>query len=110
MVTATGTGTLLQFGFRDDPTELGIENISVMAAQPGIAGISLSGTNLVVNGISGLSGRSYSVLMSTNLTLPSGQWTPVATNMLNADGDFTITATNAVPPNAPQGFYILKLQ
>jgi hypothetical protein len=48
--------------------------------------------------------------MSPNLALPLSQWTPVATNTLNAEGNFTITATNAVNPNAPQRFYILKVQ
>ena len=110
LVKATGTGMLLQFGFRDDPTALALENVSVMAAQPGITGLSLSGTNLVVNGINGLAGLTYGVLMSTNLAQPLSQWTPVATNTLNADGNFTITATNAVTPNAAQRFYILNLQ
>jgi hypothetical protein len=63
----------------------------------------------VVNGENGLSGLSYVVLMSTNLTLPASQWTPVATNVLNTSGNFTITATNAVDPNAPQRFYRLEL-
>jgi hypothetical protein len=80
-----------------------------VAAQPSIAGISLSGTNLVVNGTNGLSGLTYSVLMSTNLTLPWSQWIPVATNVLNVDGNFTITATNAIDPNAPQRYYRLEL-
>jgi len=58
---------------------------------PGIAGISLSGTNLVLNGTAGLSGRTYFVLMGTNLTEPFNQWTPVATNVPGADGNFSIT-------------------
>jgi hypothetical protein len=38
------------------------------------------------------------------------QWTPVATNVLNAYGNFTLIATNAVVPKAAQCFYILRLQ
>ena len=109
MVTATGTSTVLQFGFRDDPTSLGLDDISVVPAQPSIAAISLSGTNLVINANNGLSGLTYLVLMSTNLTLPPSQWMPVATNVLNTSGNFTLTATNAVDPNAPQRFYRLEL-
>jgi hypothetical protein len=71
--------------------------------------LSLSGTNLVINGNNGQSGQSYYVLMSTNPTSPPGQWLPVATNMLNASGNFTITATNAVDANAPQRFYRLEV-
>ena len=109
VVTATGTNTVLQFGFRDDPSYLGLDDISVVPAQSGIAGFSLSGTNLVVNGSNGLSGQTYYVLMSTNVALPFSQWTPVATNVLNASGNFTITATNAVNRNIPKRFYILKM-
>ena len=36
------------------------------------------------------------MLMSTNLTLPKTQWTPVATNTWSADGNFSLTVTNAV--------------
>jgi hypothetical protein len=41
---------------------------------------------------------------------PFSQWTPVATNVLEANGNFTIIATNAVIPNASQQFYLLQLQ
>jgi len=78
--------------------------------QPAITGISLSGTNLVMNGTNGLATGTYYVLASTNLSLPLNQWTPVATNMLSASGNFTITATNAVNRNVAKQFYILQLQ
>ena len=45
-----------------------------------------------------------------DLSLPKSQWTPVATNVPNASGNFTITATNAVNLNVPQCFYILQIQ
>jgi len=41
--------------------------------------------------------------------LPPSQWMPVATNVLNMNGNFTLTATNAVEPNALQRFYRLEL-
>jgi hypothetical protein len=47
--------------------------------------------------------------MSTNVALPFSQWTPVATNVLNASGNFTTTATNAVNLHVPQCFYILQM-
>ena len=78
--------------------------------RPGIVGISLSCTNLVVNGDNGLSGMTYCVLMSTNAVLPLSQWVPIATNLLSGSGSFTLTATNAVSPDAPQCFYILQVQ
>jgi hypothetical protein len=109
VVTATGTSTVLQFGFRDDAGELALDDVSVLAAQPSLLSLNFSGTNLVVNGNNGLSGRTYMVLTSTNLTLPLSQWTPVATNVLNAYGNFALTATNAVDPNTLQRFYQVVL-
>jgi hypothetical protein len=110
-VTATTGTAVLQFGYRNDTAYFGLDDVSVSSTQPlGIAGIGLSGTNLVLNGTGGQSGRTYLVLMGTNLTEPLNQWTPVATNVPGADANFSITATNAVNPNAPQRFYILELQ
>lgn len=111
-VSATGTSTVLKFGFRDDNSYLALDNVSVLPAQtaPGFASLSLSGANLVLNGTNGQSGGTYHVLMSTNLSLPLMQWTPVATNILNASGNFTITATNTVSHSIPQRFYILEMQ
>jgi hypothetical protein len=105
VVTATGTNTVLQFGFRDDSTWLGLDDIRVVPAQPAIPGMSLSGTNLTLNGANGLSGRAYQMEMTTDLN----QWAPVATNILSASGNFTITATNAVNPATSRRFYRMML-
>jgi uncharacterized repeat protein (TIGR03803 family) len=110
LVTATADTAVLQFGYRNDSSYFGLDDISVVRAQPDIASISLSGTNLVVDAIGGLSGRTYYLLMGTNITQPLSQWAPVATNVPGLDGNFRITATNAVSPNARQRFYILRKQ
>ena len=47
---------------------------------------------------------------STNASLPLNQWMPIATNTLNANGNFSIIATNAVLENFPQQFFILQTQ
>jgi hypothetical protein len=78
--------------------------------QPAITGISLSGTNLVLNGTNGLASGTYYLLTSTNLTGSFNQWTPVATNFLSASGNFTITATNVVNHNDARRFFALQLQ
>jgi uncharacterized repeat protein (TIGR03803 family) len=75
-----------------------------------ILGVTLSGTNLVINGANGQSGETNVTLMTSDLLQPLSQWKPVATNILNVTGDFTFTATNAVDPKAPRRFYILQLQ
>jgi hypothetical protein len=109
-VTATGPSTVLLIGGRDDNSYLGLDDISVVPATLAITGITLSGTNLVLNGANGLSGATYNILTSTNLALPLNQWTPISTNVLNGGGNFTIIATNAVNRNLRQSFYILQQQ
>ncbi len=77
---------------------------------PLITGISLSGANLILTGANGVSGEILYTLTSTNVSQPLSQWRSVATNVLSADGNFTITAANAVTPGAPQRFYTLQAQ
>jgi hypothetical protein len=105
---ATGTATVIG----PSGINFGVDGGLAFAPgpEPAIASVSLSGTNLVINGSNGLSNRTYQVLASTNMVIQVSQWLPVATNVLNANGNFTITATNVVNPNFPQRFYILRLQ
>jgi uncharacterized repeat protein (TIGR03803 family) len=110
-VTATAGVSVLQFGYRNDTAYFGLDDVSLSSVLPlGIASLSLSSTNLVLNGTGGLNGRTYFVLMGTNLAEPFNQWTPVATNVLGADGNFSITVTNTVNPIAGQRFYLLQMQ
>ena len=80
------------------------------APRPGITGISLSGTNILFTATNGAAGGIYYLLGSTNLSSPLNQWTPIATNVLSANGNFSIIATNAVLENLPQQFFILQTQ
>jgi len=82
--------------------------IQSMPPQPGISGFSVSGTNLVLDATNGVSGLTYYVLTSTNVSQPLNEWQPVTTNILSTSGDFTITITNTFTPAIPQQFYILK--
>ena len=87
-----------------------MDDIAVFPLQPSIAGIRISGRDLVLNGLNGIEGRSYSVLRSASATLPFNQWTSIGTYTLTSSGNFTFTVPNAVDPAAPQRYYILKLQ
>ena len=110
-VPATTNVSVLQFGYRNDTAYFGLDDVTVSPVQSlGIAGISLSGTNLVLNGSGGLSNRTYYVLMGTNLMEPLNQWIPVGTNVPGADGNFSITVTNTVNPGVARRFYLLQLQ
>jgi formylglycine-generating enzyme len=73
------------------------------------SGVSISATSLVLSATNGQPGGTYNLLTTTNLALPQSHWTPVATNVLSAGGNFTITVTNAVTTGNPQHFYILQL-
>ena len=110
-VSASGTNTVLQFGFRDDPGFLGLDDVSVEPA-PGlnVSIVALSNSDLVLTGTAGVSGQTYYVLMSTNLAAPRSAWVPVATNVLSASGNFIITVTNTVSHTIPERFYMLETQ
>ena len=109
-VTATATTSTLQFGFLTATYNFGLDDVIVMPMpQADLVNISLSGTNLVLDGINGVSGSTNYLLMSTNLTQPFSQWTRVATNVLGTNGNFSLMAPNGVSPNTPQRFYILWL-
>lgn len=73
-----------------------------------IAGISLSGTNLVVHGTNELTSGSIWVLASTNIALPVNQWTSIWTNPMPS-GAFNLTVSNAVNAANPRRFFRLRL-
>lgn len=77
---------------------------------PGLTGINLSGTNVVLSATNGFVGGTYYVLTSTNLTTPLNQWIPVLTNLLGASGSFTLTTTNTASLGIRQQFYILAVR
>jgi alpha-tubulin suppressor-like RCC1 family protein len=89
-------------------TNLPEQIVAGVIAPPNIVSISLAGTNLILNGINGVSGTTNYVLMTTDVTLPRSQWTPLATDILSANGNFTLTLTNAVDPTARRRFYTLR--
>ena len=77
---------------------------------PQIAGISPSGANtLVLQGTGGPTngGYSYWLRSSTNMTLPLTNWSIVATNAFDAQGNFS----NPIPltPGTPQQFYRVQM-
>ena len=106
----SGSGWQLEEAAQGNPAlQFGAVLIARTTPQPGISGLSVAGTNLVLNATNGFAGTYY-VLMSANPALPLSQWTPVATNALSANGDFTITVTNTVSGNVLQRYYILQTQ
>jgi alpha-tubulin suppressor-like RCC1 family protein len=73
-----------------------------------ITQISLSGTNLVLQGTNDFNIGQIFVLASTNVALPFSQWTGIWTNPITT-GPFSFTVTNAVRADMPQRFFDLEL-
>jgi hypothetical protein len=109
VAVASGTSSTLRLGFRDDPSYLGMDDIGVFPLQPVITGIHVSGHDLLLNAQNGLEGHTYSVLRSSNPSLPLNQWTSIATSLLGTSGDFNFTLSNEVDSTSRR-FYILKMQ
>ena len=78
--------------------------VFAMTVVPSVTGMSLTGTNLIINGINSVAGETYVLLTGADMTLQVSQWTPVATNMFSGS---TFTISNGVAPNASQQFYML---
>jgi uncharacterized repeat protein (TIGR03803 family) len=96
VVTASGTSTVLQFGFRDDPSYLGLDDISVMpystTRPPAILSapqIAAGKTNFTFL-LSGPCGSNYVLEVSTNLL----NWDSYSTSTIPVSG--SITVTNAI--------------
>lgn len=76
---------------------------------PSISYLNVSKTNLVITGTNGCAGLTYYILATTNLTEPTIQWTPIATNTWSANGGFNVTVTNAVKRSTPVQFYRIQV-
>jgi alpha-tubulin suppressor-like RCC1 family protein len=75
--------------------------------QPIIGAVSLAGNYLVLNGNGGQPYRPFYTLTSSNAGLSFSQWTAVATNTCDANGNFSVT--NPINPGVPRQFYIIQM-
>ena len=70
-----------------------------------ISSISVSGGNLIFQGTNGAASGTYSILTSTNISLPLANWTTNSTGTFTAGGAFS----NAVPISTQgQSYYLIK--
>jgi len=79
----------------------------VALPKPFITQFVVSGGQVVLTGTNGEPGASYRVLTATNVSLPVGLWTPLATNTFQTDGTFGFT--NAVSPGVAKEFFLLSV-
>ena len=107
-VTATTAGSMLKFGFRNDPYYLGLDDVSVKPAATVVAPHFLAVVpspaafhfNFAVT-----PGSVYQAQYKTNLTQPD--WIDLGDPVTATDVGFTLTDTNIL--NCPQKFYRLQL-
>jgi hypothetical protein len=104
LVSATGTNSTLQFGFRDDPYFLGLDDVSVSAISAPVFQSINKTSNRVDLAWSALPGYLYALQYTTNLVHPN--WTNLSFQFPTS---FTITATDTNPPN-PERFYRVQME
>lgn len=80
--------------------------VSPFKPTPYITAITISGATLTIQGTNGSDGNPYTLLGTTNLTLPLNQWSRLLTNNFAPDGSFNLS-TNIINPAIPQQFFIL---
>jgi len=104
-VTAANSGSLLQFGFQDDPYYLGLDDISVKpVAVPHIRAIvqAPAGFNF---SFETAPGETYQIQYKTDLAQPD--WTDLGGPVLSETNSLQFTDPDTA--NYPQKFYRLKL-
>lgn len=104
-VSAPSTNVLLQFGFRDDPSFMGMDDVSVLPLMPVLQDIVQSGTNLVFQW-SALPANQYQVQMTTNLAQPG--WTNLGAPIIATNYNMTTTESIGAATNA-QFFRVVLL-
>jgi len=105
MVTATGNATPLEFGFRDDPAALGLDDISLQAVlAPAFQTVTQSG-GAVSFAWNALPGLAYQLQSTTNLLAPN--WTNVGAAITAATNVVTTADTNSIDPQRFYRFVVL---
>ena len=104
VVVATGNSTTLQFGFRDDPSYVCLDDVSVIPLPlPKFTAVTRTNTSVHLTW-STIAGLSYQLQYNTNLLLTN--WINVGSPIPATSS--TLTATDA-SATGPQRFYRLQL-
>lgn len=86
-----------------------VENIGYTIESPRLASVTVSGKNLLITATNGSANSNWTywtLLQSTNLSLPLSQWRTDRIVVFGANGNLTTNIPNVVTNN--QNFYILK--
>jgi hypothetical protein len=81
-------------------------NVLVPAA-PQFTSFAISGGNLFMSGSNGVPNGIYSLLVSSDASLPLGSWGRIAINSFDANGNFSFTMP--INPAQPQQYYLIRI-
>jgi hypothetical protein len=101
-VTATLTNTVIQIGFEDQPTFLGMDDVSVMPLAPVLQNVVVDTGSLTFGWVA-VQGQQYQLQTSTNLA--STNWVSIG-SPVTASNIFMM-ASNAVGTNQQQYFRVI---
>jgi Big-like domain-containing protein/concanavalin A-like lectin/glucanase superfamily protein len=82
-------------------------NINILQLLAPTVSFTQSGGNLVLNGTGGAPGGGYSVLSSTDLSIPVVNWPVASSGTFDGSGSFSVT--NAISVGTPQRYYIIRV-
>ena len=85
----------------------GTLSVTLGTVKPQLGSVYLSGTNLVLAGGGSAAGYGFTVLASTNLSVPTTNWSPLFTGTCDASGSFVMT--NGISALKSQQFYIIRV-
>ena len=95
-------------GLAWDTSSLSVNGtLKVIGTGPHFNSPFLSGADLVLSGTGGTPGHDYYVLASTNVALPISNWTSLATNQFDINGNFNFT--NTISAAFPQRFFLIQV-
>jgi hypothetical protein len=106
VVSATSASTRLEIGGRDDPTALGVDDVSVVPITPPAFRGAIKSGNTVTLSWSGQVGLDYQVRYATALDLPD--WTDLG-NVINATNGTIVLSDPIVPDSNKMRFYRVLL-
>jgi hypothetical protein len=85
-----------------------VADYTIPIPSPVITSFNLAGTNLVLNVANSITGGVFTVLTSSNISLPMTNWTRLGITNIPTSGSFALTVTNAVNPSSPGQFFQLQ--
>jgi autotransporter-associated beta strand protein len=85
----------------------GTLSVEVGNVSPQMNSVSVLGTNLVFSGSDGAANAGFSILSSTNISVPPPDWPVVGSGMFDNNGNFVVT--NKIIPGPSKTFYMIRI-